>query len=118
MKILLLIVCLAWQAPIYAENGLPPWEQIASDVQSETSMAVDNSADPFDIVSPPLPEDMKARIRAPSKEHLITEFSSSIRPGANLPDNVYKCVLDHIDGIGSDLAAQLVWLSCLRLNLK
>jgi len=71
------------------------------------------------FVIPPIPEWMKPEsAEASEKEETITHYSSRIKPGAKVPDDVYECVLKNIRGVGSDVAAAMVWQSCLRLNLK
>jgi len=73
-------------------------------------------------VIPPLSPELRAMKEktklSGGKQEITTKYYKGIRPGDKLPDDVYECVLDHVHGIGSDVAAQLVWQSCLRLQLK
>lgn len=125
---------------IYAEqSSTPPWETVDQKASSEDPFAEfdETAADPepanpyqkytgnrFEkyaedqgggFVIPPLSPAMKASRK---KEETITHYYNSIRPGAKLPDDVYECVLKNMRGIGSNVAATMVWQACLRLNLK
>jgi len=92
-----------------------PLETTGSSTPANKYDQFDVSANDMEFVVPPLSPAMKASRK---KEKTITHYYNSIRPGAKLPDDVYECTLKNIRGIGSDVAATMVWQACLRLNLK
>jgi hypothetical protein len=83
-------------------------------VQRKSPVLEADSLEDLGITIPPV-----RKIPDPGvQDKLITKYYRGIRPGDKLPDGVYQCVRDNIDGIGSDMAATLVWQSRLRLNLE
>ena len=113
MDKLILLICLLYQIHAYAESDeMAPREEPN---RFEKYKNRNNDPDDFRFVIPPISPELKRK--ATEKERLITKYYSSIKPGKKLPDDVYECTLKNIRGIGSDVAAAMVWQSCLRLHL-
>lgn len=117
MNKFILLIILIWQIPVYAESGETHSENSwldEVDASFDASQVPEPGQGGLDLGLPP-PPDSKSRQSKPTK--IITKYSSSIEPGDKLPDDVYECALKNIRGVGNDMAAAMVWQSCLRLHL-
>jgi hypothetical protein len=118
MNKFILLIILMWQIPVYAESGEAQREKNVFDkvdAYFRASKPPEPGQDALDLGLPPPPA---PRLRQSKQTKKITKYSSSIKPGDKLPDDVYECALKNIRGIGSDAAAAMVWQSCLRLHLE
>ena len=142
LKIISLITCLVWNASLYAEDKENRFSKYSTPELNENTFSEDDessylpelnentfsednaSSTRFDGNGfygdiPPVSKEILARQGRPrSSIKAITKYSSNIKPGDKLPAKVYECVLKNLHGIGSDVAAKLIWTACLRLYLK